>query len=81
MLATESVIALSTLKKFVKHLPRNFVAGESTKRIADVIEHRTQYYKRVQICKDLVHSYEKDCELRILEANNIGAFYRSLIKG
>jgi len=42
--------------------------------------HKTQYYKRVQICKDLVHSYEKDCELRILEANNIGAFYRFVNK-
>lgn len=42
--------------------------------------HKTQYYKRVQICKELVHRYEMDCELRILEANNIGAFYRFVNK-
>jgi len=37
MLTIESVIALTTLKKFVKHLPWNFVAGEITKLIAEVI--------------------------------------------
>jgi len=65
-----------TQKKTAKHLLRSIDTGEHTKQIKENYILKATYQKCTLLYNELVQNYEKDCELRILKSNDIGAFYR-----
>jgi len=37
---------------------------------------KNEYKNCVELCNELTRNYEKECEQQVLDANNVGAFYR-----
>ena len=37
---------------------------------------KNEYKNCIKLCNELTRKYEKECEQQVLDANNVGAFYR-----